>query len=182
METSQIWKSYQNDVKSFIKSKVKNDQTVDDLVQETFLKAHLHKNKLRDQAKIKPWLFTIAKNVIIDSYKKHIHYVGETQERLDEYFDIDHRHTEKDCLHGLIKNLPSKYSVPLFLSDIKGEKQKQISKFLGLPLSTIKSQIQRGRKMIIKGFMDCCDFKLNAKGQLVGELKDKENCKVCSKS
>ena len=46
-------------------------------------------------------------------------------------------------------------------------------------LPTTKSQIQRARKLIAKGFMDCCGFVLNKKGNLVGEIKEKEDCKVC---
>lgn len=62
---------------------------------------------------------------------------------------------------------------------MKGLKQKQIAEQLGIPLSTVKSQIQRARKMIIQGYMDCCDYKLNDEGKLVGETKGKENCKIC---
>ena len=89
-------------------------------------------------------------------------------------------HNEKDCLHGIIKRLPKKYRDPLFLSDIKGMKQGDIANQLKLQLSTAKSRIQRARKQIAKGYMECCDFKLNQKGFLVGEVKDKRDCKICS--
>ncbi|WP_299130461.1 sigma factor-like helix-turn-helix DNA-binding protein, partial [uncultured Winogradskyella sp.] len=69
---------------------------------------------------------------------------------------------------------------PIFLSDIMGLKQKEIANRLKLPLPTIKSQIQRGRKQIAQGFMDCCGYKMNKKGYLVGEIQDKADCKVCS--
>ena len=48
-----------------------------------------------------------------------------------------------------------------------------------LCLPTTKSQIQRARKLIAKGFMDCCGFTLNNKGNLVGEIQEKEDCNVC---
>jgi len=67
----------------------------------------------------------------------------------------------------------------LFLSDIKGMKQSDVAKLLNQNLPTTKSQIQRARKLITKGFMDCCGFILNDKGHLVGEIQEKENCKVC---
>jgi RNA polymerase sigma-70 factor (ECF subfamily) len=177
METSNLWNIYHKDIKLFIKSKVRNDQIVDDLIQETFIKVHSNKNKLRDHSKIKSWLFTIARNTVYDYFredKKTINYINEQM-----YEEADAEHSEKDCLPGLINRLPEKYQNPLFLSDVKGLKQKQIAEQLKIPVSTVKSQIQRARKMIIKGYMDCCDYKLNDKGKLVGETKGKENCKIC---
>lgn len=80
----------------------------------------------------------------------------------------------------IIKSLPKKYREPLFLSDIKGLKQADVALQLKLELSTAKSRIQRARKMVAQGYMHCCDYKLNDKGFLVGEIKDKKDCKVCS--
>jgi len=58
-------------------------------------------------------------------------------------------------------------------------KQADIAQQLQLALPTVKSQIQRGRKLITQGFMDCCDFTRNESGFLVGEIKDKKDCKIC---
>lgn len=76
--------------------------------------------------------------------------------------------------------MPKKYRDPLFLSDIKGMKQKEVSEQLKLKISTTKSRIQRARKLIEQGYMECCDFTKNEKGFLIGEIKDKEDCKVCN--
>jgi RNA polymerase sigma-70 factor (ECF subfamily) len=89
-------------------------------------------------------------------------------------------HTEQDCLHGILKTLPKKYRDPLFLSDIKGLKQAEVASRLNLLLPTTKSRIQRARKLIAQGYVKCCDFTLNQKGYLVGEIKNKEDCKVCN--
>jgi RNA polymerase sigma-70 factor (ECF subfamily) len=67
----------------------------------------------------------------------------------------------------------------LFLSDIKGLKQQEVANQLQQSLSTTKSQIQRARKLIAQGFMDCCGFVINKEGNLVGEIQEKEDCKVC---
>ena len=45
--------------------------------------------------------------------------------------------------------------------------------------TTAKSQIQRARKLIAEGFMECCGLTQNEKGHLVGEIKDKKDCKIC---
>ena len=179
MTTQSIWITYNQDVKQFILSKVKNEEIANDILQETFIKIHTKKDALKDYDKLKPWIFTIARNTVMDYFKLN------TQTR--EVFETDIiqeentvTHDEKDCLRGIIKRLEKKYRDPLFLSDIKGLKQAEIAKQLNLQLPTAKSRIQRARKLIAQGYMECCDFKMNHKGHLVGEVKDKEDCKVCN--
>ncbi|RLD28828.1 MAG: RNA polymerase subunit sigma-70 [Bacteroidetes bacterium] len=179
MTTQHIWETYHQDVKQFIVSKVKDEDVANDLLQETFIKIHTKKETLQHQEKLKSWIFTIARNTVLDYFKQ----ITNTR----EFFDADSiveegkmQHNETDCLHGIIGHLPKKYRNPLFLSDIKGMKQADIAKQLKLQLSTTKSRIQRARKKIAQGYMECCDLKLNQKGFLVGEIKDKEDCKLCS--
>lgn len=182
MTTKQVWSTYSLDVRKFIMSKVKDVSATDDVLQDTFIKVHTKLHTLKDKDKLKSWVFTIARNSIIDYFKTF----NLTQKGIDfeiptEDMDEVHEHTEKDCLNGIIVNLPKKYRDPLFLSDIKGLKQQEVADQLNQLLSTTKSQIQRARKLIAKGFMDCCGFELNEEGHLVGELKEKEDCKVCGK-
>ncbi|MEM5566775.1 sigma-70 family RNA polymerase sigma factor [Psychroserpens sp. AS72] len=177
--TKDIWKLYADDIKYFILSKVKDVSVTDDLLQETFIKVHTKLSTLKNDDKVKSWLFSIARYTVLDYFRqRNIQY-----EMTDEDFIFEDQkleHTKVDCLHGIIKSLPKKYRDPLFLSDIKGMKQTLVSQQLNLPLPTVKSQIQRGRKLIAQGFIQCCDFKVNDDGYLVGELKEKADCKVCN--
>jgi len=179
MTTNQVWTTYSEDLKYFIISKVKDITIADDILQDTFIKIHTKLSTLKDQTKLKPWCFTIARNSILDYWKT----TNQTFEIANLEADteiVEVEHTEKDCLRGIIKNLPKKYRDPLFLSDIKGLKQQEVADQLHQTLPTTKSQIQRARKLIAKGFMDCCGFVVNKKGNLVGEIKDKADCKVCN--
>lgn len=177
--TKDIWTLYADDIKYFILSKVKDVTIADDLLQDTFIKVHTKVSTLKDDDKLKSWLFSIARYTVMDYFRQR----DLVYEMTDDDFVFEDQkleHTEIDCLRGIIKSLPKKYRDPLFLSDIKGIKQSQISEQLHLPLPTVKSQIQRGRKLIAQGFIDCCDFKVNDNGFLVGELKEKADCKVCT--
>lgn len=178
MTTKQVWESYAKDLKSFIISKVKDNTIADDILQDTFIRIHNNLHKLRDLNKLKSWCFTIARNSILD-YWKATNKTFEIANFESETEIKQNIHTEKDCLRGILKNLPKKYRDPLFLSDIKGLKQQEVANQLNQTLSTTKSHIQRARKLIAKGFMDCCGFVLNDHGNLVGEVQAKEDCKVC---
>ena len=179
MTTNEVWKQYSEDVKRFIVSKVHEKTLADDILQDTFMKIHTKLHTLKDARKLKSWIFTIARNSIMDFFRasKISFEAADLGSEIDTEEDY---HTEKDCLIGILKNLPKKYRTPLFLSDIKGMKQSEVAKQLNQNLPTTKSQIQRARKLIAQGFMDCCGFVLNEQGYLVGEIQEKENCKVCN--
>jgi len=178
MSTQDIWTTYSNDLRRFIISKTKDEVSAEDILQDVFIIIHSKLSTLQNSSKIKPWIFSITRNRIYDYFKSNGKIVILDNIELEDQFE-DHKHTEKDCLAGIIKNLPKKYRSPLFLYDIKGVKQKDIADQLKLSLPTVKSQIQRARKMIAQGFMDCCGYTLNEDGKLVGELQEKENCKIC---
>mgnify|MGYP000026122064 FL=1 len=179
MTTKQVWTSYSEDLKQFIISKVKEVTIADDILQDTFIKIHTKLHTLKDTTKLKSWCFTVARNSILD-YWKATNRTFEISNFEENTQPEVHHHTEQDCLEAILKNLPKKYRDPLFLSDIKGVKQEEIARRLNQPLSTTKSQIQRARKRIAQGFIDCCGFVMNTDGKLVGEIQEKEDCKVCN--
>ena len=178
MTTQEVWTSYSEDLKRFIISKVIDIAIADDILQDTFIKIHTKLHTLKDITKLKSWCFTVARNSILDYWKS----TNQTFEIANFEADTEiqeNLHTEKDCLRGILKNLPKKYRDPLFLSDIKGLKQQEVALQLKQSLSTTKSQIQRARKLIAQGFMDCCGFVMTKEGNLVGEIQEKDDCKVC---
>ena len=179
MTTKQVWTSYSADLKRFIISKVKDVTITDDILQDTFIKIHTKLHTLIDITKLKSWCFTVARNSSLD-YWKSTNQTFEISNFETETEISENLHTEKDCLRGILKNLPKKYRDPLFLSDIKGLKQQEVANQLKQSLPTTKSQMQRARKLIAQGFMDCCGYVLNDEGNLVGEIKEKEDCKVCN--
>jgi len=179
MTTQEVWAKYADDIKRFIFSKVKDEAVTDDILQDSFIKIHTKLHTLKDITKLKSWCFTVARNSILDYFKssnKTFEFANFESETVPE----ENVHTEKDCLRGILQNLPKKYRDPLFLSDIKGLKQQEVAEQLKQTLSTTKSQIQRARKLIAQGFMDCCGYVLNEDGKLVGEIQDKDDCKVCT--
>lgn len=179
MTTNNIWELYHKELFHFIFSKVKNTQVSNDLLQDTFIKIHTKLHTLKHPEKIKSWVFSIANFTVLDYFRSNKMNTNDIDD-LYLYEEEKDLHTEKDCLRGILKSLPKKYRDPLFLSDIKGIKQNEVAIQLKLSVSATKSRIQRARNLIKQGYIDCCDFKKNEKGYLIGEIKDKKDCKVCN--
>jgi RNA polymerase sigma-70 factor (ECF subfamily) len=179
MKTQQIWSQFSEALKKFIISKVKDEVIAEDLLQEVFIKIHLHKNNLKKEDRLKSWLFTIANNTINDYFRKHNKTSLEINDNLTEDNEETTDHDAKDCLLPLILNLPKKYREALLLTEIKGFKQAAAAAELKITLTAAKSRVQRGRELLKQGFIHCCDYTLDENGHLKGEHKDINDCKVC---
>ena len=107
MTTKQVWTSYSDDLQRFIISKVKNNTIADDILQDTFIKIHTKLHTLKDIKKLKSWCFTVARNSILD-YWKSANKTFEIANFESETLLEENLHTEKDCLHAILKNLPKK--------------------------------------------------------------------------
>jgi RNA polymerase sigma-70 factor (ECF subfamily) len=173
-----LWQNYADDLKRYVFSQVKDEETTNDILQEVFIKIHLNIKTLQQKSSVKSWVFTIAHNTLMDFFnKKSIPFL--IDDIPDDFTTDEEVHSAKSCLLPLIKNLPEKYREPLLLSEIQGKKQNEVATILGISLSGAKSRIQRGRKLLQQGFMDCCKYKLNAEGFLIGEHQVKSDCKMC---
>ena len=54
----------------FLRSFQNNSDSVDELVQQTFLQLHRARGQFRRDAKVRPWLFTIAGSVRVDELRR----------------------------------------------------------------------------------------------------------------
>lgn len=131
---------------------VKEEEIAKDLVQNTFIKCYTKITSFRHESTIKTWLYRITINECKDylkswSYKKSRmmeFYYGNKSSAIS---------TEEEALKkweiGRVKNsiftLPPKYREIIFLYYYEELTMEEIADLLGLPLSTVKSRITRGR-------------------------------------
>src|SRR5437763_7644210 len=57
-------------VRSFVRRQLQCAADADDLAQQTLLKAFRSRNSLRDERRLRAWLFRIARRTIIDYYRR----------------------------------------------------------------------------------------------------------------
>lgn len=180
MNTEIIWTNFSDALKRFIYSRVHDHSVAEDLLQNVFIKIHLNVHTIQKKESLKSWVFTLTNNVIIDYYKTHSPKITLDAVLQQSEPEKEMGHSAADCLRPLIHNLPPIYSEALKLSELQGLKHAEVAKKLNISLSGAKSRIQRGRDLLKKGFIDCCNYKLNKHGYLVGEHKDQKDCKICT--
>jgi len=183
MGIEEIWNDYGNLLRNFLVSRVKNSEDAEDLLQEILIKTHKNLESLKDPKKLKSWLFQIARNALIDYYRKPNNtlalesQLSELQEEKPDAQEAIHQELSQ-CIKPFIKNLPEKYGDVLDAIDIQGVSQKELAKELGLSHSAIKSRVQRGRQKLEEIFQECCTYKMDARGNLM-EYENKSDCCGC---
>ncbi|GLB58037.1 RNA polymerase sigma factor SigX [Cytobacillus sp. NCCP-133] len=79
----ELYKKYHHDVFQFLFYMVKNKELAEDLVQEVYIRVLKSYERFEGKSSEKTWLFSIARNVAIDSFRKQKGW----KQRILEKFD-----------------------------------------------------------------------------------------------
>lgn len=134
---------------------------IQDLVQETLLRALKYIDQFFHNPRVVSWLFVIMKNIYINHYRNKKHKYLYENRKACEYQDlgchepftessVEGRLTLKDIQYALDR-LPTKHK-EMFNRYVNGYKYKELSDMYGIPEGTIKSRIFFIRKSLQKQF------------------------------
>ena len=140
-----------------------NRDDANDLLQDTFLKALMHRKQFEDSTNLRAWTCTIMKNTFINNYRKNMRHNTTFDSTKDLFFlgqnkdmanvDPESAFCEKE-INAAIDNLDNEYKIP-FKMHHQGYKYREISDILGLKIGTVKSRIFFTRKRLaesLKGY------------------------------
>ena len=151
---------------------VKGDRdAAEDLVQDTFLRAHRFWDSYERGTKVKSWLFTICRNTYLQQKElmraqreRPISDVDVRAEALSAaaVFQGGKTDPEKDFFDRLIADevvdaidgLPEEFREVLVLSDLGDLKYAEIADVLEIPLGTAKSRLFRARRLLQEKLRD----------------------------
>jgi RNA polymerase sigma-70 factor (ECF subfamily) len=63
--------------------------------------------------------------------------------------------------------------------DLKGRSQAEVARELGLPLSTLRTRVQRGRAELRRLFELCCEIETDARGKPTSCEPRQHGCESC---
>ncbi|MCZ2102248.1 MAG: sigma-70 family RNA polymerase sigma factor [Chitinophagales bacterium] len=140
-----------------------NEDDADDLVQDTYMKAHKFIDNYTEGTNAKAWLFKILKNSYINEYRKKVKQP--TQVNLDDVvflksIDESKNQTYEDLREVIFDNalgdevtmalmsLPEEFREVILLCDIENFSYEEIAKTIELPIGTVRSRLFRARNML----------------------------------
>ncbi|MCM1982012.1 sigma-70 family RNA polymerase sigma factor [Lyngbya confervoides] len=130
--------------------------TLDDLVQEVFLKAWRGINTMRQEAKFSTWLYRIAYNVGADyrrSVAKHLSKQekamhSDAASEAPNWQSLHHQ----DLVQRGLAHLRPEHAMVLILSDLEELSQTDIAQTLEIPVGTVKSRLFHARAILRRFF------------------------------
>ena len=140
-----------------------NEEDANDLVQETYMKAHRFIDKYDQGTNAKAWLFKILKNAYINEYRKKskrpqkvdfediVSYQNSDSASSSKYLDLRQEIFENmmgDEVTIAINSLPIDFRTVILLCDIEGFTYEEISKIIDVPIGTVRSRLFRARNML----------------------------------
>jgi RNA polymerase sigma-70 factor, ECF subfamily len=171
-----IWEDYKSSLLGYIKKRVSDKNDAEDILQDVLLKSYQFCSKGKAVFHLKAWLFKITQNTIIDYYKKNKRPIPIEMDRRDNTHGHSLVGEASEYIKELLKLLPEKYALPLYMSDLENMEQKTIAEKLNLTLSNTKSRIRRGRLKLKERFLECCVVEFDEKGEMIG-FDIKPQCK-----
>jgi RNA polymerase sigma-70 factor (ECF subfamily) len=157
-------------LRAFVRRRVRDDATADDVTQETLLKVFRSRESLRDGQRLEAWLYRIARTTLIDHYRRQ-----RPSEELPEALAAESgdeiaplREVIALSTKLFLEELPEAYREPVRLAELEGLPLAKIALRMDLSLTAVKSRVQRGRAMLKRKLQDCCRFEFDRLGKLIG--------------
>jgi RNA polymerase sigma factor (sigma-70 family) len=150
---------YENKMQRFAYSLVLDKDEANDLVQETFLKALLYREKLSDYSNLRVWIMTIMRNIFINNYRRTNKGRDIINEKVAISKDLEHGFESTDSyfsqneINKAFDQLTDDLKEP-FLKFVDGFKYREIADETGLNIGTVKSRIHTARQQLMQSLKD----------------------------
>ena len=133
-------------------------EDLEDICQEVFIKVHKKLPEFRGDSKLSTWIATIAYRVAINHLKrrkpatnindKEYDFIHEDMITEEHPQQIAEKNELKNYVRQMIEKLPAQYQTVLSLYHLEEMGYKEIVEITGLPEGTVKNYIFRARKML----------------------------------
>jgi RNA polymerase sigma-70 factor (ECF subfamily) len=173
-----LWRELHTRLHGFIRARISDPESADDVAQEVLLRLHRSMDTLRAEDRLDAFAYRIARNAIIDHYRARA-AAREAPEAPDELVGLvdadDGGDREEEgaareelarCLAPLIRRLPEPYREALTLTDLGKLTQVEAAQVAGLSVPGMKARVQRARAQVHDLLTGCCAVALDGRQQI----------------
>lgn len=171
IDVAAAWHELGDRLRVYVARRV-NPGDADDVVQSVMVKLLEHRTRVAHES-ARAWLFAVTRNAVAEYYRQHRPTID-----LDAFGDVAESSTADpaeraigdltDCLDPMLRMLSPADADVLRRVDLQGEAQTELAAALSVPLSTVKSRVQRARSRLRAAFDACCAIELSRGGTPIG--------------
>jgi RNA polymerase sigma-70 factor (ECF subfamily) len=189
---TRMFEEHQAPMRRYVRTLVRDTGEAEDIIQETFLRAHRKLSSLQEQKRLSSWLYRIATNLCHDRFRQissrsqagarleDLTVLGSpvvadrTSPRLDKVFE---QREMSSCVREYLEDLSDDYRAVIMLHDFEGMTNAEIAEMLDCSLATAKIRLHRARKKLKAALSTACQFSLDNRGVMVCERKSSDSDK-----
>ena len=174
-----IWEGFASQLRGFIRSRIRDHEEAEDVLQEVFVKIHRNLPALRAGERLEAWVWRITRNAIADHFRRQRPNEPLAEEIAPAVEEPANLPDLTPCVRQFVSELAPAYREALALTEWQGLTQEQMAKRLGLSLSGAKSRVQRARTQLKGMLLDCCRLELDRRGNVVDMERRNKQCDSC---
>lgn len=132
----------------FARSMAPDDQTAEEIVQDTFLKAYRGLRSYRGDGAVTTWLYSICRRTALDRGRRRSAVVvplAAARSTAVSFGDAD----DRIVLRAAIEALPADEHEAFVLAGVLGYSQEEAAALVGIPASTMRSRMTRARHRLV---------------------------------
>ncbi|WP_051254347.1 sigma-70 family RNA polymerase sigma factor [Arenibacter latericius] len=142
-----------------IRSYMDRPSDIDDVMQDTYIKAFQKLYQFKNEALFSTWLIRIGINEVLQrkrKFKRNKIISINNEKGIFQIADTSNMNPERETMYSesvriaekAIDQLPEKYRIVYMLKEVQGLEISVVSQSLGLSISNVKVRLYRARKMM----------------------------------
>lgn len=151
----EIIRRYQSKIGHYLRKFIRNNDALDDVLQDVFIKAYRNLYDFNPDRKFSPWLYRIAHNEALNAlkkYKKEKFSLDETEweiadEKINLKDSLDGKFLKEDIEKGLVQ-MKDVYREVLILYFFEQKTYEEISDIMRIPRNTVGVLLMRGKEFL----------------------------------
>ncbi len=156
---------YEPRIQGFLRKRLNDEERVEDLTQDTFLRIHRARNSYDPDRKFSTWIHTIANNLLKNEFRNRSRRretvfselrpessAAGSPSRPVEFEDRGadpereaYRSELREAIDTAIERMDDHHRVPFVMREVDDLSYEEIAEAIGIPVGTVKSRLNRAR-------------------------------------
>lgn len=160
-----LMERYQPRIQGFLRKRLNDEERVEDLTQDTFLRIHRARESYDPSRKFSTWIHTIANNLLKNEFRNRSRRRETTfsdmrpetspsgaAARPVEFATTGHnpereayRRELREAIDTAIGRMDEHHRIPFVMREVEDRTYEEIAEEIGIPVGTVKSRLNRAR-------------------------------------